>query len=71
MTVTGAPSKRDVRTEFDAKAGTYEDDRLGAWYRSQDRWALEHLGDVEGPVLDVGCGTGWLLRRWPETQGMA
>lgn len=57
-----SPAKSEVRSEFDAKADTYESDRLGRWYQAQGRIVLRHVGSLEGSVLDVGCGTGWLLR---------
>ncbi len=54
----------DTRNEFDAKAKGYEGGRLGRWYKAQGELVLDaaqlHSGDS---ALDVGCGTGWLLRR--------
>jgi SAM-dependent methyltransferase len=52
------------RREFDAKAATYESNRLAPWYQAQGEQVLAQL--ALGPadvVLDVGCGTGHLLRR--------
>ncbi len=59
---------RRIAEEFDEKAKRYEDDRLAPWYQAQGSWLLEELGPVAGPVLDVGCGTGWFLRRVVEAQ---
>ncbi len=59
---------RGISEEFDDKAKRYEDDRLGPWYQAQGRWLLEELGSVAGPVVDVGCGTGWFLRELVRTQ---
>jgi len=33
------------------------------WYRALHRRLLDVLADVEGPVLDAGCGTGGFLTR--------
>lgn len=70
---SGVGSK--VAAEFDAKAPSYESDRLGAWYRAQARLVLDALeGPPRGPVLDIGCGTGFLLRellrRYPGTAAL-
>jgi SAM-dependent methyltransferase len=51
-----------VAAEFNDKAGRYETDRLAPWYMAQAALVLSHLGGVQGPILDVGCGTGWLIR---------
>lgn len=52
-----------MEAEFDQKAASYEVDRLSGWYRAQGQYLLDRLREVQGPVVDVGCGTGWLLRR--------
>jgi len=51
-----------ISAEFDAKASSYESNRLAPWYRAQARVVLDELDTIEGPILDVGCGTGFLLR---------
>ncbi len=56
------PGTARIRSEFDTKAPTYESDRLAPWYQAQADLVLEHIGPVAGPVVDVGCGSGWLLR---------
>jgi ubiquinone/menaquinone biosynthesis C-methylase UbiE len=61
------PERSRVREEFDAEAGTYESGRMAPWYKAQGRMVLEALDDVEGPVVDIGCGTGWFLRRLART----
>ena len=53
-----------IAREFDAKAATYEESRLAPWYQAQDRAVLDEIpADAEGVLLDIGCGSGWLLRR--------
>jgi ubiquinone/menaquinone biosynthesis C-methylase UbiE len=56
---------RDVEA-FDRRAGSYEEGRLGEWHLLvAQRVADVALAAVPEPVraLDVGCGTGALLRR--------
>ncbi len=67
-------NSRVVETTFDARASMHEEGRLGRWYRAQGELVLRELENVRGPVLDVGCGTGWLLRslvhRFPNVHGV-
>ncbi len=39
---------------------------MAPWYQEQGRMVLGELGEVAGPVVDVGCGTGWFLRQVAE-----
>ena len=60
----GEPPRRDV-TAFDERAQDYEDGRLGRLHHNiADRAAELALRGQPAPsyVLDVGCGTGYLLR---------
>jgi SAM-dependent methyltransferase len=63
-----------IEAEFDAKAPTYESNRLAGWYKAQNEAVLKAIGPVTGTVVDVGCGTGWLLRelakRNPQADGI-
>jgi len=69
-TSVGTARATAVAAEFDEKAGRYETDRLAPWYMAQASLVLSHLGPVQGPVLDVGCGTGWFIRSFlKETPG--
>jgi ubiquinone/menaquinone biosynthesis C-methylase UbiE len=55
---------RDIAA-FDARAGSYEGGWLGRLHQQiADRTAELALAVVPGPqrILDVGCGTGYLLR---------
>jgi ubiquinone/menaquinone biosynthesis C-methylase UbiE len=54
---------RAVAKEFDRAAPGYEEGRLASWYQAQGRMVLEVMGPLHrGLVVDIGCGTGWLLR---------
>jgi ubiquinone/menaquinone biosynthesis C-methylase UbiE len=53
-----------IAAEFDEKAASYEINRLGPWYKAQGYLVQAHLGLVHGPIVDVGCGTGWFIRRF-------
>ncbi|MEX2531250.1 MAG: class I SAM-dependent methyltransferase [Gemmatimonadota bacterium] len=56
-----------LREGFDEAASAYEVNRLAPWYQEQGRMVLEELGVLSGPLVDVGCGTGWFLRRVAES----
>jgi 2-polyprenyl-3-methyl-5-hydroxy-6-metoxy-1,4-benzoquinol methylase len=63
-----------IRTEFDAYAGSYEDDHKSsiaasgedpAYFHDYKVSCLERKGvDREGPLLDFGCGIGNLTERF-------
>ncbi|MEX1257975.1 MAG: class I SAM-dependent methyltransferase [Gemmatimonadota bacterium] len=67
MTGTDNSGERDaparIAREFDGKAARYESHRLAPWYRVQNELVLDRLPPIRGTLLDIGCGTGWLLRR--------
>jgi ubiquinone/menaquinone biosynthesis C-methylase UbiE len=51
------------QAKFDSWADTYEDKRYDFFRRMQER-VLGLLGLTEGmSLLDIGCGTGWAVRR--------
>ena len=63
MRVTNDERAAALRVEFDAKATVYESNRLSAWYKAQAEEIVRVLDAAPGEViLDVACGTGWLLR---------
>lgn len=54
-----------VEKEFDALAAEYENNRLASWYQAHADEILRHCLDIdEGDILDIGCGTGHLLREY-------
>ncbi|HSH41438.1 MAG TPA: class I SAM-dependent methyltransferase [Arenicellales bacterium] len=54
-----------VEREFNALAADYELNRLAPWYRAQADLILNACEPLAaGDVLDVGCGTGYLLRSY-------
>lgn len=54
-----------VENEFNALAHEYESNRLSAWYQAHADEILRHCVQLgEGDILDVGCGTGYFLRRY-------
>jgi SAM-dependent methyltransferase len=62
MTESGG-SEAVVRKHFDRVAPDYESNRLGPWYIAHGRFIADRLaGRRFGTVVDIGCGTGWLLR---------
>jgi len=61
--------KNKIIDEFDSKASEYEENRLGDWYIAQLQLLVKHIDDTaQGDVLDIGCGTGWLLRSLAKSQ---
>jgi SAM-dependent methyltransferase len=60
-----------VEQEFDAKAPGYESNRLAGWYKAQGDAVLAEIPSISGMVVDVGCGSGWLLRRIVERNPQA
>jgi len=66
------PELAKVERIFDRWAPDYEKNE---WYKAQGREVLEHLSLTgERLIVDVGCGTGWLLRQalaaHPEARGI-
>lgn len=56
--------KRGVREEFDTKAADYESNRLAEWYKTHNDIIASHLNPgKDDTLLDIGCATGYLVRR--------
>lgn len=57
-------SVNPVAAKFDRIAAKYEINRLSGWYKAHAKIIMQVLNDPSpGFILDVGCGTGWLLRQ--------
>jgi ubiquinone/menaquinone biosynthesis C-methylase UbiE len=53
-----------IADEFDRLAFEYENNRLSEWYKGHAEIIMKALPDsLSGCLLDIGCGTGWLLRQ--------
>lgn len=64
-----------IEREFNAVAADYESNRLADWYKAHAGIILDACPPLaNGDVLDVGCGTGYLLRsflaRSPDARGV-
>ncbi len=64
-----------IEKEFNTVAAEYETNRLSPWYKAHAREILDALPPLDaGNILDVGCGTGYLLRellqRNPQSRGI-
>ena len=52
-----------IQREFDSLAAEYETNRLAPWYQAHAELILDACPSLEnGDILDVGCGSGYLLR---------
>lgn len=54
-----------IARKFDAQAAAYESSRLASWHRAHADHILQHMAPLgaDEVVLDIGCATGYLLRR--------
>ena len=64
-----------IAKEFNALAPEYENNRLAPWYKAHaDEILAASPSRTSGDVLDIGCGTGYLLRAYlkrnPGTRGL-
>lgn len=64
-----------IAEEFDKKALIYETYRLSAWYKAHSALILKQIRPKpNGLIIDIGCATGYLLRRLghisPGTRGI-
>lgn len=64
-----------IEREFESIASKYETNRLAEWYKAHaDEVLSECPPHIDGDILDVGCGTGYLLRkllqRYPQSRGV-
>lgn len=57
-------TERSARTFFNRWSARYEDMRIAPWFKYTQDLTIVHLGLAEDSrVLDVGCGTGYAVRR--------
>jgi len=62
--LNSAGPRNVVEREFDALAPEYETNRLSGWYQAHALEVVKHIAPLEGgDILDIGCGTGFLLRQ--------
>lgn len=56
-----------IEREFDGLAAGYETNRLAPWYKAHAEAILRECpSPANGDILDVGCGTGYLVRSFLE-----
>jgi len=59
----GESKPQASRRLFDRWAPSFESGRMSAWFQHYQRRVLDRALEIgPGDVLDVGCGTGWLVR---------
>ncbi len=55
---------QQAANRFDQWADSYSEDRISSWFTFYQSMAMSKLNLTEGHgFLDVGCGTGWAVRK--------
>lgn len=55
---------QQAANRFDQWADSYSEDRISSWFTFYQSMAMSKLNLTEGQgFLDVGCGTGWAVRK--------
>ena len=68
LIVSNDSEKRRISDEFDSKADTYDSNKLSGWYHAHNDAIAEVLDlGATNTLLDIGCATGYLLRRALDT----